>query len=60
MSTERKPDQVDGREASPGAQDKAGIKAKIANFRKTSKDEQEKKVTHTTWYLVCRVYVGSG
>eukprot|EP00731_Ephydatia_muelleri_P017803 Em0010g901a len=52
MSTERKPDQVDGREASPGAQDKAGIKAKIANFRKTSKDEQEKKKQlqdYTAW-----------
>lgn len=45
MPTERKPDQVDGREPSPGDQDKAGVKAKIVNFRKTSRDEQEKKVT---------------
>ena len=45
MPTERKPDQVEGREASPGAQDKAGIKSKIVNFRKATKDEQEKKVS---------------
>lgn len=52
MPTERKPDQVDGREPSPGDQDKAGVKAKIVNFRKTSRDEQEKKKQlqdYTAW-----------